>query len=104
MLPGVKQIDDLDGAREMLVGNVPNPLRSIAHENLLFGAGPTAPPRFQVDALAKLFGRFNRADIGGRVRVADGIAFLVPSRLREGTAQLGLPRVGWLPFGLTLPT
>ena len=72
-------------------------------KTFLFGAGPTALPRFQVDALAELFGRFNRADVGGRIGVADSIAFTVPSRLREHTAQLGLPRMGRLAFGLALP-
>src|ERR1017187_2093835 len=77
----MKEIYDLNRAREVLSGNVPDPFGSIAHHDLLFRTAPTALPSSQIDALPKLFRRFNRADVGGRIEVADGVAFLVPSRL-----------------------
>jgi hypothetical protein len=76
------------------------PFRPIADDDFLFRSAPTAPPGFQIEAFAKVFGRFNGAHIGSRIGIADGIAFLVPSRLREHAAQLGLPRVGGLPGDL----
>jgi hypothetical protein len=47
MLAGMKQIDDLNGAGEMFVGNVPDPFRSIADHDLLFHAAPAAFPSLQ---------------------------------------------------------
>ena len=38
-----------------------------------------------------------------RSRIADGVALLVPSGLREHTAQFGFARVGGLPVNLALP-
>jgi hypothetical protein len=55
-------------------------------------------PRLQVDALAELFRRFDRADVSSRIGIADGIALLIPSRLGEDAPQLGLARVRELPY------
>src|SRR5450759_1124091 len=104
MLAGVKEIDDLNRAEEVLRGDIPDPFGSIADHDLLFGAAPTALPSLQIEALSKLFRRFNRGNVGGRIGVADGIAFLVPSRLREHASQLGFPRVGRLPLRLARPS
>src|ERR1039457_2814790 len=100
MLTGVIKIDNLNCTGEMLFGNVPNPFRSIPHHDLLFRAALASIPGFQIDALTKLCGCFNRAYVSGRIGVADGVAFLVPFRLREHTSQLGLPRVGRLSLRL----
>jgi hypothetical protein len=43
VLSGVIKIDDLNRAGEVLIGNIPDPFRSIADDDLLFGAVPTAP-------------------------------------------------------------
>src|SRR5438132_1202537 len=56
----------------------------------------------QTRSLSKLFGGFNRPDVGGGIGITDGVAFLIPFRLREHTSQLGLPRVRLLPFALSL--
>src|SRR5580658_6894408 len=103
VLARVKQIDDLNCAGEVLIGKVPNPFGSIADHDRLFGAAQTASPDLRIEALAKLFGCFNRADISGRIGIADSKALFIPSRLREHASQLGLPRVGWLRFGLSRP-
>ena len=42
VLSGVIKIDDLNRAWEVLIGNMPDPFRSIADDDLLFGAAPTA--------------------------------------------------------------
>ena len=61
VLAGVIEIDDLNRAGEVLIGNIPDPFGSIADDDLLFGAAPTALPGFQIEALAKLLRRFNRS-------------------------------------------
>ncbi len=78
MLPGMKQIDDLDSAGKVLVGIVPDPFGSISDDNLLFGTAPATSPGFQIDPVAELGSRFNCACIGRRSRIADGITFLIP--------------------------
>jgi len=50
VLAGVIKIDDLNRAGEVLIGNIPDPLRSIADDDLLFGAAPTALADFQIEA------------------------------------------------------
>ena len=96
VLAGMIQIDDLKGAGKMEIGKVPDPCGAVAHHHLLFGATPAAIPGFEVNALAKLAGRLHRAGIGGGVRIAEGIAFLIPSRLGKHAAQFDLARVGGL--------
>jgi hypothetical protein len=63
VLSGVKEIDNLNRAREVLIGNIPDPFRSIADDDLLFGAAPTSLAGFQIEAQAKLVCRFNRSNI-----------------------------------------
>src|SRR5260370_4946914 len=102
MLASVKQIDNLRRAREILIGQIPDPFGSITHHDLLFRPTPAALPRLQVDALAQLFRRFDRADVSSRIRIADGIALRGPCRLREGASQLALTRMRGLSCSLTL--
>src|ERR1019366_3800537 len=56
VLAGVIQIDDLDRARKMLVGEIPDPFGAVANDNLLFRTAPAPVPGFQINAFAKLFG------------------------------------------------
>src|SRR5664280_2688240 len=77
VLSGVIKIDDLNRAWEVLIGNMPDPFRSIADDDLLFGAAPTALAGFQIEAQTKLLRRFNRTTVGSRAGVAEGIAFLL---------------------------
>ena len=48
MLAGVIQIDDLNGARKMLLRQVPDPLGAIADDDLVLRVAPTALPGFDV--------------------------------------------------------
>jgi hypothetical protein len=102
VLSGVVKVDNLNRAGEVLIGDIPDPFRSIADDDLLFGATPTSLAGFPIDAQAKLLCRFNRSHISRRTGIAEGEAFLVPGRLRKHASQLGLPRVGRLPFDLAL--
>src|SRR5258706_515158 len=56
MLAGVEQIDDLNGAGKVFLGEVPDPFRAIADHYLLCGAAPAALPSFDIKPLAKLLG------------------------------------------------
>ena len=56
VLAGVIEIDDLHRAREMQLGQIPDPFGAVAQDDFLFRAAPAALPGFQVDPFAKLFG------------------------------------------------
>ena len=74
MLPRVVEIDDLNRARKIWLGQVPNPFGTITDDDLLLRAAPTALPGFQLDALAKLFGGLADAGVGGGVQFTLGFA------------------------------
>ena len=103
VLARVIEIDNLHRAGKMLVGKIPDPFGPVAHDDLLFRAAPAAVPGFQVDAFAELFGGFDGAGVGGGIRIADGVALLVPRGLGEHASQLDFPRVGRLAVGLAFP-
>ena len=71
VLARVIEIDDLNRAGKMLVGQIPDPFGSVAHDDFLFRAAPAAVPGFQIDALAKLLGGLDGAGVGGRIRIAN---------------------------------
>ena len=102
VLAGVIQIDDLNRAGKMLLGQIPDPLGTVAEDDFLLGAAPAAIPGFQVQALGKRLGSLNGAGLGGGIGSANRIAFLVSHCLREHASELDLTRAGRLPFGLAL--
>ncbi len=77
----VHHLDDLHGARKMQMRQIPDPLGSVTHDDLLFGAAPATVPGFQIDALSELFGGLDGSGVGSRIRIANRIAFLVPGGL-----------------------
>jgi hypothetical protein len=83
----------------MLARQIPDPLGTIAHGDLLFGAAPAPLPGFQIDALAKRFGRPYGAGVGGRIGIANSVAFLVPRGLGKHTTQLNFAGVCWRAVG-----
>src|ERR1700720_4696996 len=85
-----------DAPGKCLLGKIPDPFGPIAHDHLLFRTAPAAFPGFHVNSLSKLFGGFDGAGVGSRVRIADRIAFPVPGGLGEDASQLYFPRMGWL--------
>src|SRR5215469_9645069 len=54
VLTGVEEVDDLNGSREVILGDVPDPFCAIADDDLLFGARPATFPGFDVKAPAEL--------------------------------------------------
>ena len=81
MLASMEEIDNLNGAGKMQIGEIPNPFGSIADDDFLFGAAPATITGFPIDAFAKFFGGLDGARVGGRIRIADGISFFVPATL-----------------------
>src|SRR5450756_3175193 len=71
------QIHDLNGAGEVLVGQIPDPGGPISKDHSDRGPLPASAPSLRIDAEAKLFGGFDGCYVGSGVRVADGPAFLV---------------------------
>ncbi len=60
MLAGVIEIDDLQGAGKVLIGQVPDPFGAVADDDLLLPRGSSRGfPGFQIDAFAKVFGGLN---------------------------------------------
>jgi len=101
LLARVIQIDDLQRARKMVCGQIPDPFGPIAQDDSLLCAAPAALPGFPVDAFPKLFGSLDGAGVGGGIRIAEGVAFWVSGGLGKHTSQLGVPRMSRLPFRLS---
>src|ERR1035437_2680688 len=104
MLTSVVKIDNVKGSGKMQSGQIPNPFRSVAYHHLQERSAPAPFPGFPIKASAELFGAFNGAGIGRRSGSADGVALLIPRRLREHAPQFDFPRMGRLTGDLALPT
>src|SRR5580700_8921520 len=96
VLPGVIEIDDLDGSRKVQIGEVPDPDGAITDDNPECCPFPTSAPSLGVKAQPKLFGGFYGAGIGGGFRIAHGPAFVVDPGLGEHTTELAFPGVSTL--------
>ena len=72
MLAGMIEIDDLDRAGKVLIGDVPDPVGAIADDDFGWGAVPSAVPGLGIDPKAELFGGFDGADVGGGIGIAHG--------------------------------
>src|ERR1700675_4761310 len=90
------QIDDLNGAGKVLVGQIPDPDGSVSEDHFELGPFPSSTPGFGINAEAELFGGFNGAHIGGGIVVADGPSFVVHGALREHATEFTLARTGAL--------
>ena len=104
MLASLIEVDNFDGPREGLGGQIPDPFRPVAHHDLQVSAVPSARPRFAEKAGAELLGGFDAAGIRGGIGSTDGIALLLPSRLSEDAAQLHFPRMRGSALDFALPT
>jgi hypothetical protein len=87
------EIHDLDRARELSVGDVPDPYGPVGDDDFLAGSGPAASPGFAVNAAAELFGRLDSPRAGSGTLVAHWPALPISCGLREHAAQLDFPRV-----------
>src|SRR5215831_14397252 len=87
------EIHNLNSCGKMLASQIPDPLGTVSDHDFLGCPAPAALPGFNIQPLAKLFGRLDGAGIGGGVRIANRVAFFIPTGLREHTSQLGLASV-----------
>src|SRR5258708_4519761 len=92
MLARMIEIDDLNRAREVPIGDIPDPLGSVTDHHFLLRPAPAAFPGFSVDAGAERLGGFNCADISGGGFVPRWPALRIGPGLSEGAAQFDLAR------------
>src|SRR5260370_35022254 len=91
MLTCMIEIDDVSRAREVLIGDIPDPLGSVTDHHLLIRPAPAAFPGFGVDAGAARLAGFDCADISRGGLVPDRPPLLIGPGLREDASQFGLP-------------
>jgi hypothetical protein len=100
MLPGVVEIDDLNGLGKMQGNKIPNPFGAVTNHDLLECAAPAVSVGFRIDSPAKLFRTLDGSGIcGGRAhdgqhRLAALLAIV--SLLAAGASQRAPFRAdGW---------
>ena len=98
VLPGMIEIDNLHSARKVLIGEIPDPDRTVANDDFGGGPFPAPAPRFGVEAVAEFVGGFDSAHIGSGIRVADGPSIFVHGGLREYDSEFALACAGALSF------
>ena len=103
MLPGMIEIDDLDSAGEVLIGEVPDPDGTVGNDDFGGSPLPASAESFRVDAVTELLGGLNGACIGGRIRIADGPAVFVNRGLGEYGPELALAGAGPLSLDSASP-
>src|SRR3954452_10465990 len=101
MLAGVIQIDDLDRAGEVAVGEIPNSEGAISDHDLQIDVFPSSTQGFSIKAESKLLGGFNACSVGGGVRVANRPALVIRRGLCKHAAQFAFARVRILAFPLS---
>src|ERR1035438_6685709 len=98
MLPRMKEIDDLNCAWKMLIGDVPDPRSAIADDDFGCGPFPASAESFCVNAVAEFVGVFDSTGKAGGIRIANGPPFLIDGSLRKHGAELALAGAGALPL------
>src|SRR6185436_3559890 len=91
VLASMPDVNNLDRASKVLVGNVPDPLGPIAQHNFLLGPIPAALPSFDVETTAKQFGGFDCSGVGGRACVPNRSPFRIGRGLSEDRPQFDFP-------------
>src|SRR5215471_12097420 len=103
MLASVVEVDNFDRTGKVQVGQIPDPFRPVAHHYPHRGPAPTPCPGFQEKPFTEFFGGLDSTGIRGRIRIAEGIALLVPMGLGEHTTQLRFAGMSRLALGLAWP-
>jgi hypothetical protein len=93
VLASVIEIYNLDGAGELLLADVPDPIGTVAHDHLDLRPIPAALMRFGVDPAGELGGRFDGPSIGSGPVIAYGPPLVIGSGLREDAAEFSLAGV-----------
>src|ERR1035441_217899 len=92
-----------DGAREVPIGEVPDPDSAIANDDFGRGPLPASAPSLGIYAVAELVGDFDGAHISGRIRIANGLAILIHGSLRKHAAEFAFAGAGSLSFDSASP-
>src|SRR5208282_4884671 len=103
VLASMVEINDLHGAGELPVGDIPDPDGSVAENDLFIGAAPASPPGFGIKTAAELFSRLDSACISSRSLVAHRPSLLVDRSLRKQGTEFHLACMRWLIAVLPLP-
>ena len=88
----------------MQIGEVPDPFGPIAEDDFLACAAPAAMPGFCIQSLSELLGRLDGTCVGGRVRVANRKALLVPAGLCKDASQFDFPGMSGLTVDFARPS
>src|SRR5580704_150998 len=99
MLAGMPDIDDLDRASKMLIGDIPNPFGAVAQHHFLFCPIPASFEGFGVEPTAEQFGSFDRSGIGGGSCISNRTTIRVGCSLGEDTTQFDFASACGLPRG-----
>src|SRR5713101_4575956 len=91
MLAGMIEIDDLNRTWKVLIGNIPDPVRAITHDNSDAGPVPASIVGLGINTEPKLFRGLDRANIGGGILVTDRPALIIDISLRKHAAQFAFP-------------
>src|SRR2546430_3187729 len=109
MLACMVEIHDLNRAGKMPVGEIPDPVRPITHDNSVCGPVPTPVVGLRIDSEPELFGRLDSTDICGGTLIAHRPALIIDTGLCKHAAQFafsGARRLVWrstrAAFGLGL--
>jgi hypothetical protein len=77
VLAGVVEIDDLNGAGKVVIGEIPDPDRAVGKRHFPFRPAPTAAPSFGVDAETEVLSRLDCPGIRGGALIAHRTACVV---------------------------
>src|SRR5580692_6557175 len=92
------EVHDLNRAGKMPVGEIPDPVRAIAHDNSGRGPVPTPVVGLRIDPEPEVFGSLDSADIGGGTLVAQRPALIIDTGLCKHASQFafsGARRLAW---------
>lgn len=93
---GVVEVDDKNGARELIGGKIPDPDSAIAKDYFDLGAAPASLKRLTVDAAGKFLGGLDGAGVGSGIGVSNRVAFVIDACGGEDTASFtSRVRAGW---------
>src|ERR1035438_2623843 len=72
MLASMIEVDDLNGAWKVLIGEIPDPDRAVADHHLLLGPAPATPPGFGIESETEGFGGLDGGNVGCGALIAHG--------------------------------
>src|ERR1700751_4047961 len=80
----------------MLIGEIPDPDRTVTDHHLSLGPAPATPPGFGIESKTEGLRSLDGGDVGCGFSVAHGPTLRIGRGLGENPAQLHFARVPWL--------